>query len=431
MLARASTRPCSLLSLSATVSSGCRQRCAADVFQGNSDSGSSDGAKDEQPSEGGSAAGDGADGCWTRVPGATAFEGFVESLDLLGDWEQLHGNYVLRPRQALSSSPTLYSPPKAVLHFLGGAFAGSAPQLTYRWLLQRLAARGYVVVATPYRLSFDHLATVDAVLSRFESAAASLALDYGDLPVIGVGHSLGSLLHVVAGALFGADGKHAANVLISFNNKSVEEAIPLFRQVISPVLRGAVAADRGALSSAVERMLLDAPATLETLSDSLSDALVPRALRESMLPLLRQARPLLQQVPPLLAEVADGTDKFNPAPDEVRMAVEAAYGVPHTLLVKFANDALDETELIEEALRARGNLSRAELRGTHLTPCSQDIMLTSAEDGSTPFDAFFVGQRLGPSVLGRAESARDALLREASELDACIGQYLERLLPML
>jgi len=58
---------------------------------------------------------------------------------------------------------------------LGGAFVGAAPQLTYRYMLERLSSRGYLVVATPYQLSFDHLATCDEVIGRFEMVAPDLA----------------------------------------------------------------------------------------------------------------------------------------------------------------------------------------------------------------------------------------------------------------
>jgi hypothetical protein len=42
-------------------------------------------------------------------------------------------------------------------------------------MLERLSSRGYLVVATPYQLSFDHLATCDEVIGRFEMVAPDLA----------------------------------------------------------------------------------------------------------------------------------------------------------------------------------------------------------------------------------------------------------------
>ena len=82
-------------------------------------------------------------------------------------WEELHGNYILRPPNDQQ--------PRALLHFLGGALLGAAPQLSYRYMLERLSSRGYLIVATPYQLSFDHLATCDEIIGRFETVAPSLA----------------------------------------------------------------------------------------------------------------------------------------------------------------------------------------------------------------------------------------------------------------
>ena len=84
-----------------------------------------------------------------------------------GRWEELHGNYVLRPPPDRQ--------PRALIHFLGGALLGAAPQLSYRYLLERLSSRGYLVVATPYQLSFDHLTTCDEIIQKFESVAPDLA----------------------------------------------------------------------------------------------------------------------------------------------------------------------------------------------------------------------------------------------------------------
>lgn len=139
-----------------------------------------------------------------------------------GDWEELHGNYILRP--------CVSSPPRALLHFLGGAIVGAAPHVAYRYMLESLRTQGYLVVATPYKLSFDHLSTCDAVLARFEMIAPMLARQYGAVPVVGVGHSCGALLQLLITSLF-PDTPRAANALLSFNNKPVTEAVPFFEEV--------------------------------------------------------------------------------------------------------------------------------------------------------------------------------------------------------
>ena len=159
---------------------------------------------------------------------------------VVGDWQNLHDNWVLRPRQSSSSSSSSFNqndgstPPRAVIHFLGGALVGCSPHVTYRFVLEKLANEGFLIVATPYDLSFDHLATCDAVLTKFEAVAPTLARQYGALPVVGVGHSCGALLQVLISSLF-PDTPRAANALLSFNNKPVNEAVPFFEEFFAPV----------------------------------------------------------------------------------------------------------------------------------------------------------------------------------------------------
>ncbi len=54
-----------------------------------------------------------------------------------GDWKQVDECWVLYPPEGQQ--------PKALVHFVGGAFVGAAPQLAYRPLLEALAARGALV----------------------------------------------------------------------------------------------------------------------------------------------------------------------------------------------------------------------------------------------------------------------------------------------
>ncbi len=156
---------------------------------------------------------------------------------VVGDWENLHGNWVLRPTFA-GELPGVddfsNSQPRAVIHFLGGALVGKAPHITYRYMLEKLAAEGFLIVATPYNLSFDHLQTCDEILTSFEAVAPTLAKQYGALPVVGIGHSCGSLLQVLISSLF-PDTPRAANALLSFNNKPVSEAVPFFEEFFAPV----------------------------------------------------------------------------------------------------------------------------------------------------------------------------------------------------
>ena len=64
--------------------------------------------------------------------------------------------------------------------------------------------------------------------------APSLAKQYGPVPVVGVGHSCGALLHMLITSLF-PDTPRAANALISYNNRGVGEAVPLFDELVVPL----------------------------------------------------------------------------------------------------------------------------------------------------------------------------------------------------
>jgi hypothetical protein len=137
------------------------------------------------------------------------------------DWQEISGNWVLIPRH-----------PVGIVHFLGGAFVATVPQLTYRWLLEQLAEQNYAVVATPFVNTLDHTAIARSVLNSFENAIATLQargiLSRGYLPVYGLGHSMGCKLHLLIGSLFTVE--RAGNILLSFNNYAAREAIPLVQQ---------------------------------------------------------------------------------------------------------------------------------------------------------------------------------------------------------
>ena len=138
------------------------------------------------------------------------------------DWQEISGSSILLPQR-----------PIGTVHFLGGAFVGTAPNITYRWLLEQLGKEGFVVIATPFVNSLDHIAIARSVLNRFESILERLqatnALGQRYLPIYGIGHSLGCKLHLLIGSLFSVE--RAGNILISFNNYPVRRAIPFIEQL--------------------------------------------------------------------------------------------------------------------------------------------------------------------------------------------------------
>lgn len=142
------------------------------------------------------------------------------------NWLEISDNWVLIPPK-----------PKAIVHFLGGAFVASAPHITYRWLLEQLALQGYVVVATPFINTLDHGNIAREVLWTFEDGLEDLfsggKLGRRGLPIYGMGHSMGCKLHLLIGSLFQVE--RSGNILMSFNNYAARKSIPLVEQFSSMI----------------------------------------------------------------------------------------------------------------------------------------------------------------------------------------------------
>lgn len=247
------------------------------------------------------------------------------------EWQEIYGNWVLAP-----------SRPIAIIHFLGGAFVATAPQVTYRSLLEHFAAQGYAVVATPFVNTLDH-----TTIARRVMRMSNLALDYlvteyrqDTLPIYGVGHSMGCKLHLLIGSLFPQE--RAGNILISFNNYPARRSIPL-----------------------VEQFTQFSKLTAQF------------------------AAQINSPLPPQFAAAFDV--EFTPCPEETNQLILDAYQVPRNLLIKFRDDDIDQTRPLTETLLTRfPEMTSVEiLKGNHLTPLGQDVRWQPGTE-FTPFDA--IGQ---------------------------------------
>jgi hypothetical protein len=137
-------------------------------------------------------------------------------------WQERYGSWLLIPRRS-----------RALVHFLGGAFIAAAPHLTYRRLLDSLGQQGFAIIATPFVSSFNHTEIADEVLRQFELTRTWLVRTQQlepELPVFGLGHSMGSKLHLLIGSLYGPE--RLGNVLISFNNYAAKRSIPFLDQLL-------------------------------------------------------------------------------------------------------------------------------------------------------------------------------------------------------
>ncbi|XP_019424325.1 PREDICTED: uncharacterized protein LOC109333337 [Lupinus angustifolius] len=270
-----------------------------------------------------------------------------------GDWTEVEGAWILKPKNIK---------PEFVVHFIGGIFVGAAPQLTYRLFLERLSEKGALIIATPYASGFDHFLIADEVQFKFDRCYRLLQETVQDLPIFGVGHSLGSVVHLLIGSRYAVP--RSGNVFMAFNNKEASSAVPLFSPVIVPMAQsiGPILSD--ILSSPTLRA--GAEITLKQLGN-----VSP--------PIMKQVLPLVEQLPPLYMDLVKGREDFTPKPEETRRLIKSYYGISKNLLIKFKDDLIDETSTLAQVLSAESaissilDMSIRKLPGNHSLPLQQAL----------------------------------------------------------
>ncbi|KAI4343471.1 hypothetical protein L6164_010815 [Bauhinia variegata] len=269
------------------------------------------------------------------------------------DWSEVEGAWVLKPKN---------TEPKFVVHFVGGIFVGAAPQLTYRWFLERLSEKGILIIATPYASGFDHFHIADEVQFKFDRCCRFLQETVQDLPTFGVGHSLGSVVHLLIGSRYAV--QRCGNVLMAFNNKEASSSVPLLSPVVVPMAQSIGPLLSDIISSPTLRA--GAEMTLKQLGN-----LSP--------PIMKQVLPLFEQLPPLYMDLAKGREDFIPKPEETRRLIKSYYGVSRNLLIKFKDDSIDETSTLaqvlssESAISSELDMSMRKLPGDHVLPLQQAL----------------------------------------------------------
>ncbi|MGB7084977.1 MAG: DUF1350 family protein [Phormidesmis sp.] len=236
-------------------------------------------------------------------------------------WQEVSGNWFLVPQR-----------PRAIVHFLGGAFVAAAPHFTYRWLLEALYQAGYAVIATPFVNTFDHGAIAKETLTTFDQGFTYLCKqrpELRSLPIYGLGHSMGCKVHLLIGSLLNTEQSihRAGNIFISFNNFPARKSIPMLDQIIQ---------------------------------------LAPDFQLERRL-------------------------EFTPSPTQTLDLISKQYDTPYNLLIKFRSDTIDQTRPLSDVLIQRfpQTTTIRIIKGSHTTPIAQDVQW-QATTSFSPFDA--IGQ---------------------------------------
>ncbi|EOY30099.1 Eukaryotic initiation factor 4F subunit p150 isoform 1 [Theobroma cacao] len=269
--------------------------------------------------------------------------------------------------------------PRAIIKFLGGAFLGAVPEVTYSYLLELLAKEGFLIISVPYNVTFDHEQAANQVYERFSACLDNfLAFGFPDanltpadlvnLPIFSVGHSNGALLQVLTGSYF-SEKLPKANAIISYNNRPATEAVPYFEE-LGPLVRQMMPMVE---ASPVYSMVRSASDDAWKMFIDTAGAMIADRDQEALVSFTK----FVDQLPLVFGQVTEGIAEFKPTPSENRERCKNKYNIQHTLLVKFNFDAIDETDLLEETLKPRvesigGTLEKVQLSGNHITPCAQE-----------------------------------------------------------
>ena len=198
--------------------------------------------------------------------------------------------------------------------------------------------------------------------------------------------------------IYHEERREPTTLLISYNNKPVSEAVPFFEEFFAPFFTYAAArgdpnrkgasdvipvcvelakvAARGEvppddLLSKASKLII--PSVLDF--DKAGGLSIPTALRDAItaaiapardvmmsnsevIPITTEVLDAINQIPMLIEEVADGARDFMPPPQEVNTAARRAYRARSTLLIQYKDDPFDESEDVEELLKAAGQVIR-------------------------------------------------------------------------
>ena len=342
-------------------------------------------------------------------------------------WERYDGIDICLPNTR--NSDVNDEQPKAILHFIGGTGLGVFPRQTYAPFLEGLASNNFAVVATPlpvFLSPFDHRAMCADIAEMFQTVYHDVIEDeYGPtaargIPIVGVGHSLGSRLHVIMNtAMLSSSSSSAdddeqttdnlidvaypreANVLLSFNNYSTSRSVPLLDEmnlIAKGMQRGLEVSKplQNKIGSKLNEGYQSLRKELEDDSDFDADAEFLLKGLDFLETLPDKATKMFQEdTATRWNRSRRGSSKgrggaksrrgryestdFFPSPDELWDAIrDEHYAVKKNLFVQFSADKLDQSAKLATAIKssmgsgdekgALQNLKYAVLPGGHLTP---------------------------------------------------------------
>jgi hypothetical protein len=260
------------------------------------------------------------------------------------------------------------------------------------------------------------------------------------VPIVGLGHGCGALLHSLISSLF-PDYNKSANVLLSYHSEANLHLLPVYDEILLPLTkRLAQVVPVGTVVPMGEDLFSFAKKYFQTALDIYTKSqLSPAFLSEDVLPLVQQGSQLLTQVGPVLQELAEGRAQFRPGPAHTNEVLRMMYRCPRTLSVSFtgedsgsassSNGDTEITKLLREAdtiMRMRRQRSldalaveEVHISGSRSTPCSPSMLLSIFNSTSSGASSNGAVQTLR-SLMGPVE-------RQFSSLHAKHSSNMQRL----
>jgi hypothetical protein len=350
--------------------------------------------------------------------------------------------------------PLSVTKPTCIMHFVGGTFIGSSPQIWYRTLLQDLVRHtSCAIIATsiPVTISrspLNHVRLSTQLLDQFRIAYHDVLVDeYGhdilqSIPICGMGHSLGARLLTVSSTMTlgqiqpSRKGQNMLSyksmILISFTNYGAAAGIPgvatLFRKSRS-IERQSQRQRKSIKQTKLESkwwddddeyeddnngLDFDDENTWSSLWDEVSDVvqLGARSIQNALTP-------------------SSESLEFYPTPEKLWTAIHTngRYTIPHTLLVQFDDDEIDQSARLATAIMNCSDVKFARLRGTHLTPIARSYQVDTADRRKRNRNASFMQQMntQAERLIAKTLQGRHDLKRKAVaflELRQSIARYI-------